>query len=171
MQELGSDTFRFGKGIGCALFNDQASGYDRAWAVAHDAFRGLTLTGLGSAAKALGKAASRASRGAKETGKASKSLRGAANPEVRAAIEKGKRAHDALTKKVKAKAKKRAGWEANPSLEGFDKRIHRPDVVTLRGYFMELKPNTPSGRRAGARQAKRYREQLGRKGRVIYYDP
>ena len=57
------------------LFNDQASGYDRARAVAHDAFRGLTLTGIGSiakaAAKGIGKAASRAtkslSRGAAKT--------------------------------------------------------------------------------------------------------
>ena len=33
------------------------------------------------------------------------------------------------------------------------------------------KPNTPSGRRTGVRQAQRYRDQLGMKGRVIYYTP
>ena len=54
------DVLRFGKGIGCALFNDQASGYDRARAVGHDALRGLTLTGIGSAAKGIGKAISKA---------------------------------------------------------------------------------------------------------------
>ena len=43
--------------------------------------------------------------------------------------------------------------------------------LSLERRFMELKPNTPSGRATGARQAKRYREQLGMKGKVIYYDP
>jgi hypothetical protein len=56
-------------------------------------------------------------------------------------------------------------------IRGADGKIHKPDVVTPNGRFMELKPNTPSGRRAGARQAQRYRDQLGMKGRVIYYDP
>ena len=58
------DALRLGKGIGCALFNDQASGYDRAWAVARDVGRGLTLTGVGvgvrAAAKGIGKAISKA---------------------------------------------------------------------------------------------------------------
>ena len=55
------------KGTGCALFNDQASGYDRAWAVARDVGRGLTLPGVGiaakvafRAAKGIGKAVSKA---------------------------------------------------------------------------------------------------------------
>ena len=64
LASIAPDTLRFGKGIGCALFNDQASGYDRARAVGHDALRGLTLTGIGSgvraAAKGVGKAISKA---------------------------------------------------------------------------------------------------------------
>ena len=67
---------RFGKGIGCALFNDQASGYDRARAVGHDALRGLTLTGIGSGvravAKGIGKAVSRAARAARASRGAAK---------------------------------------------------------------------------------------------------
>ena len=63
------------------------------------------------------------------------------------------------------------GWDPKPSLRGIDGKIHKPDVVTPNGRFMELKPNTVSGRRTGARQLKRYNEQLGMKGRVIYYDP
>lgn len=59
------------------------------------------------------------------------------------------------------------GWNPRPSLRGADGKIHQPDVVTPNGRFMELKPNTPSGRRAGVRQYKRYSEQLGMKGRVI----
>jgi hypothetical protein len=93
-------------------------------------------------------------------------LKGAANPKVRAAIERGKQAHKELEDKLAAK-----GWDPKPALRGADGKLHKPDVVTPNGRFMELKPNTPSGRRAGARQAKRYREQLGMKGRVIYYEP
>ncbi len=36
--------------------------------------------------------------------------------------------------------------------------------------FMSSRPNTPSGRAAGARQVDRYEQQLGQKGRVIYYE-
>ena len=152
------------------LFNDQASGYDRARAVANDALRGLTLTGIGSAAKALGKAASRASRAIKETGKASKSLRGAANPEVRAAIEKGKRAHDKFKAKVEAKRGK--GWDPNPRIKDPDTgRYVIPDALSPSGRPVELKPNTPSGRRQGRRQLRKYERVTGKKGRVVYYDP
>ena len=38
-------------------------------------------------------------------------------------------------------------------------------------FILELKPNTSSGRRAGARQIRIYEEQLGMRGRVIYYEP
>jgi RHS repeat-associated protein len=93
-------------------------------------------------------------------------LRGAANPRVRAAIERGKQAHKELEGKLKAK-----GWEVRPSLRGADGKLHKPDVVTPNNRFMELKLNTPSGRRAGARQAERYRKQLSMEGRVIYYEP
>ncbi|WP_332765495.1 hypothetical protein [Phenylobacterium sp.] len=36
---------------------------------------------------------------------------------------------------------------------------------------MELKPNTPSGRAAAARAAKKYETETGNKTRSIYYDP
>ncbi|MFC4700581.1 RHS repeat domain-containing protein [Glaciecola siphonariae] len=121
-------------------------------------YTGILASGLGGIAKAGGKKL--------VTNSAGKTLKGAANPKVRAAIERGKQAHKELDQKVDLKP----GWQANPSLRGADGKIHKPDVVTPSGRFMELKPNTPSGRRTGARQAERYREQLGMKGRVIYYD-
>ena len=69
LASIAPDTLRFGKGIGCALFNDQASGYDKARAVARDVGRGLTVPGAGIAARAafraakgIGKTAARASR-------------------------------------------------------------------------------------------------------------
>ena len=57
LASIAPDVLRFGKGIGCALFNDQASGYDRAWAIARDVGRGLTLPGVGIAARAAFRAA------------------------------------------------------------------------------------------------------------------
>jgi hypothetical protein len=46
-----------------------------------------------------------------------------------------------------------------------------PDALTPSGRPVELKPNAPSGRRAGAQQLKKYERATGMKGRVIYYDP
>lgn len=37
--------------------------------------------------------------------------------------------------------------------------------------LMELKPNTPSGRKAGAAAVPKYEQATGEKARVIYYDP
>jgi hypothetical protein len=94
-------------------------------------------------------------------------LKGASDPKVKIAIDKGNRAHKELDQKVTQKP----GWQANPSLRGADGKIHKPDVVTPNGRGMELKPDTPSGRKAGKAQAKRYEEQLNMKVKVIYYDP
>lgn len=46
----------------------------------------------------------------------------------------------------------------------------RPDVITPSGKIIELKPNTPSGRRQGARQLARYiKSGIAKKGRLIFY--
>jgi hypothetical protein len=63
------------------------------------------------------------------------------------------------------------GWQSEPRLVGADGKVYKPDVVTSGGHILELKPNTPSGRAAGARQIQNYEEQLGMRGRVIYYEP
>ena len=86
---------------------------------------------------------------------------------VQEAIDKGNKAHTDLA----AKVEKKPGWQSEPVLKGADGKMHKPDVVTPSNRFMELKPNTPSGRATGARQAQRYRDQLGMEGRVIYYEP
>lgn len=49
--------------------------------------------------------------------------------------------------------------------------VAQPDINSRGDMFMELKPNTPTGRRAGLRQVKRYRQATRRPVRVIYYDP
>jgi hypothetical protein len=63
------------------------------------------------------------------------------------------------------------GWQSEPRLVGADGKVYKPDVVTSGGHILELKPNTPSWRAAGARQIQNYEEQLGMPGRVIYYEP
>jgi RHS repeat-associated protein len=84
-----------------------------------------------------------------------------------AAAAAGRQAHRELAERV---AQKR-GWRSEPRLQGADGKFYQPDVVTANGRILELKPNTPSGRAAGARQISIYEDQLGMPGRVIYYDP
>ena len=79
----------------------------------------------------------------------------------------GRQAHSDLAERVLQKP----GWQSEPRLFGADGKIYKPDVVTPNGRILELKPNTPSGRAAGARQIRNYQQQLGMRGRVIYYDP
>lgn len=85
----------------------------------------------------------------------------------------GRRAHDAYEDIAKAK-----GWEVEQTIEGT--RL-RPDIkppARLAGKaqppktrYIEVKPNTPSGRSAAARQVKRYEAQPDVKVRTLYYDP
>lgn len=84
-----------------------------------------------------------------------------------AAAAYGRQAHRELAERVARKP----GWQSEPRLIGADGRTYKPDVVTAKGHILELKPNTPSGRAAGARQLRTYEDQLGTRGRVIYYDP
>ena len=77
------------------------------------------------------------------------------------------KAHKELAERVAQKP----GWRSEPRLVGADGKIYKPDVVTPNGRILELKPNTPSGRAAGARQIRKYEEQLEMPGRVIYYNP
>jgi hypothetical protein len=71
------------------------------------------------------------------------------------------------------------GWDAEFRMPTKDGRTIRPDVGAPQRnpadpnerFLMDWKPNTPTGRAAGARKAKRYQEQTGNKTRTIYYDP
>jgi len=84
-----------------------------------------------------------------------------------AAAAAGRQAHKELAERVAQKP----GWQSEPRLVGADGKVYKPDVVTPGGHILELKPNTPSGRAAGARQIQNYEDQLGMRGRVIYYEP
>jgi RHS repeat-associated protein len=78
----------------------------------------------------------------------------------------GRLMHQAFADLVRAK-----GWRSEELLRGADGNNYRPDAVTRTGHIIELKPNTASGRKQGALQIAIYMEQLGKKGRVMYYDP
>lgn len=92
------------------------------------------------------------------------------------ATRAGRRAHAALKERVAQKP----GWRSEPEVPMRDGRVVRPDVQTpprVRAagrepepFQMELKPNTPSGRRAAERAVKKY-EGTGVKTRPIFYDP
>jgi len=84
-----------------------------------------------------------------------------------AAAAAGRQAHRELAERVAQKP----GWKSEPRMTGANGKTYKPDVVTPRGRIMELKPNTPSGRAAGVRQARNYANQLGRPARPIYYKP
>jgi RHS repeat-associated protein len=79
----------------------------------------------------------------------------------------GRQAHRELAGRVVQKP----GWRSEPRMTGRDGKSYRPDVRTPRERHLELKPDTPSGRASGARQARTYTNQLGGRTRVIYYKP
>lgn len=85
----------------------------------------------------------------------------------------GNRAHAQMRQRVKAKD----DWESEPPFEA-NGRVLRPDVMAPprpsrpdKPRFMELKPNTPTGRKAGERAIRKYKQIPDSRTRVIYYDP
>ncbi|WP_229794358.1 RHS repeat-associated core domain-containing protein, partial [Arenicella chitinivorans] len=93
--------------------------------------------------------------------------KGMNNPKVKAAATRGREAHKEFAEKVKQKP----GWKSEKTITGPNGEILRPDALTPSGRPVELKPNTPTGRRQGEGQIKKYKEATGKNGRVIYYDP
>lgn len=73
--------------------------------------------------------------------------RGGARGGESAAAAYGRQAHRELAERI---GQKGPGWQSEPRLIGADGKVYKPDVVTPGGHILELKPNTPSGRAAGA---------------------
>ena len=91
------------------------------------------------------------------------------------ATRKGRQAHAAFKQQVQAKE----GWDPDPAVNRPGQRPLRPDAGTParnperpdKRFYVELKPDTPSGRARGASAVKRYQDASGNKTRVVYYDP
>lgn len=91
------------------------------------------------------------------------------------ATRAGRRAHDWLEQRLSGKG----GWDYEPDVDGPNGRPLKPDVGTpqrdptnlKKRYYLELKPNTPTGRAAAARAVKKYKDATDRPVRPIYYDP
>ncbi len=93
--------------------------------------------------------------------------RGMHNERTREAAREGRRRHDELKKRVQEREDR--GWHRRGyTVNG---RWIFPDATTRRGYLLELKPDTPSGRAAGAKQCAEYTRVTGNRCRVIYYQP
>ena len=69
------------------------------------------------------------------------------------------------------KVKQKPGWQSEKTILGNDGKRLRPDAIDPQGRPIELKPNSPTGRSRGEKQLKKYEEALGKKGRVVYYEP
>lgn len=91
------------------------------------------------------------------------------------ATRAGRRAHQALRERLDQKP----GWEYEPRIKRPGERPLKPDGGTPprnplkpeERNYVELKPNTPSGRTAAERAVKRYLEASDRRVRKIFYDP
>lgn len=91
------------------------------------------------------------------------------------AAQLGRRAHLELKRKVDLKP----GWDYEPPIRTPDGRLLKPDVrgpvrnwgPKPKQYQMEMKPDTPSGRKAAAAAVRKYEAGTENKTRAIYYDP
>jgi hypothetical protein len=78
---------------------------------------------------------------------------GMRNRKVRRRAKQGRK----VDKRVKRRAKEK-GWDVNPSVHEKGTSNLYPDLRTPRDRYLELKPDTETGRKAGKRQTRRYQE-------------
>ena len=74
--------------------------------------------------------------------------KGMNNSTVKSAAARGREAH----KEFAERAKQKPGWQSEKTIIGSNGEKLRPDALTPNGRPVQLKPNTPSGRRQGAKQ-------------------
>ncbi len=100
----------------------------------------------------------------------SKKPRGMHHPKVRDSVIEGQRRDAEIKDRVRAKG---GNWRANPHFKNkFTGTFIRPDIwIKEWDYLIEIKPNTITGRIAGALQCAIYTAVTGFKCRVVYYEP
>ncbi|MBS0331319.1 MAG: hypothetical protein JSS35_01000, partial [Proteobacteria bacterium] len=90
------------------------------------------------------------------------------------ATRAGRRAHAALKERLAQKP----GWEYEPKLPRSGQRPLKPDAGTpkrdpldpTKRKYIELKPDSPSGRAAGTRALQRYRDAAQDPVRLLFYN-
>jgi hypothetical protein len=90
------------------------------------------------------------------------------------ATRAGRRAHAAMKERLAQKP----GWQYEPKLPREGQRPLKPDIGTpkrnpidpTKRKYIELKPDSPSGRAAGARALQRYREVTNDPVRLLFYN-
>lgn len=91
----------------------------------------------------------------------------------------GRQKHAEFRDRVRLKQEQ--GWDAEKAVQLKDGSYIRPDAMAPvrkpvrtakdveKRYYIGLKPDTPSGRLAGAREVRNYEKLTGNKARIIYY--
>jgi hypothetical protein len=99
-------------------------------------------------------------------------------PHLRVGHNWATRAGQRADKFYKDMARGKEGWQPEPRVAGPNGTTLKPDVGAPRRTpdpavrkYIEVKPDTPSGRAAAARQVKKYEEATGQKVRALFYDP
>lgn len=99
-------------------------------------------------------------------------------PHLRVGHNWATRAGQRADKFYKDMARGKEGWQPEPRVSGPNGTMLKPDVGTpprtpnpAARKYIEVKPDTPSGRAAAARQVKKYEDATGRKVRALFYDP
>lgn len=133
----------------------------------------LVAAGSGSGS-ASSSGASGTSSSASSSTSASSVERTQKSPEVNrsrggetSATRTGREAHKSFEKQFGERNSRRAEPRSS-SLS--DKKEFRPDIVTKKNRPVELKPDTPSGRRKMNQQLTRYENTLDRRGIRSFYD-
>lgn len=100
------------------------------------------------------------------------------DPYLRVGDNWATRAGRRADKFYKDMARAKEGWQPEPRVPGPNGTTLKPDVAAPRRTsdpavrkYIEVKPNTPSGRTAAARQVRKYAEATEQKVRALFYDP
>jgi hypothetical protein len=72
-----------------------------------------------------------------------------------------------LDRTLKGFAARKRDWDTKVSEDGINGKNYRPDLRSRKGYYLEFKLGTPSGRAAAKRKARLYERQLRMKSRAI----
>jgi hypothetical protein len=108
-------------------------------------------------------------------GKSGPKPRGMHNPNTREKASRGRAVHKWFKWYVENDSRKMLRWEPNKNISPKEGKSRlRPDFTIKIGdryYYLEIKPDTNSGRRAGERQRRLYERISGSRVHLFFYNP